>query len=131
MSKVFSSLTPDPVGKILGTRFNQFTSITGIDGLCRDNGHGQLELLAVHAATRGKGQFRRFIKYLKYEYQTICVWHVENPLLDIVLPRYGFRREVMVDEFGETLTGWRWDLPKDSSCNNPQPVIQDNCRPAN
>lgn len=110
--KVFTHLEPDPTGQMLGTRFMRFKSITGIDGLCRDNHAGQLELLAVHAAQPGKGQFRRFIHQLKFEFTTICVWHIENPLLDAVLPRYGFKREVTVDESGETLTGWRFDHPK-------------------
>lgn len=70
-----------------------------------------IEVLAVHAKKPGKGQFREFIRRLKGDYQIICIWHVENPLLDQVLPRYGFAPEVMVDERSEVLTGYRWDRP--------------------
>lgn len=104
-------MRPDPVGKMLGTRFDQFRSNVGIDGLARYNGNGMIELLAVHARTPGKGQFRRFIANLKKEYKTICVWEISNPLLETVLPRYGFKREVTIDSNGETLAGFRYDRP--------------------
>lgn len=109
---MFTDFQPDPIGQMLGTFFNRFESRAGIGGLAKVSPDSlTLELLAVHSATPGTGQFRRFIANCKAHYHTICVWHVSNPLLDKVLPRYGFNREVTVDGYGETLTGWRWDKP--------------------
>ncbi len=106
---LFTRWEPDPVGRMLGTGFNRFESVAGVDGLAKDNGHGMIELLAVHSRVKGKGQFRRFIALLKEQNQTICVWHVDNPMLGPALLRYGFKPETTIDGFGETLTGYRWD----------------------
>lgn len=112
MTPLFTKFTPDPWGKILQTGFHRFESSVGIDGLARVNSYSEMiELLAVHAKKPGKGQFREFIKRLKREYRIICIWHIENRLLDKVLPRYGFAPEVMVDSRREILIGYRWDRP--------------------
>lgn len=109
---VFTHDEPDPVSVVLRTRFNRFKSISGCDGLARETTPEHIEILAVHARKVGTGQFRRFVKMLKHQYDIICVWHVSNPMLDEILPRYGFSAETTIDEFGEVLTGYRWDRPK-------------------
>jgi len=98
----------DGFSKILGTRYYRFVSPLGIDGLARWT-DTQLELLAVHAACPGCGQFKAFIEEAKRHFATICVWHIGNAALDAALKRYGFTPESVVDEFGEHLTGLRWD----------------------
>lgn len=112
MSPVFTRVVPDPIGQMLGTRMNKFESACGVDGLMRENGHGQLELLAVAARNPGRGDFRNFITLLKYDYATICVWFIDNQFLGEALKRYGFKPEVIVDEHGDKMDGLRWDKPK-------------------
>lgn len=108
---IFKSFEPDPAGVILQTRFQHFTSHAKVHGLARDNGNGMIEILAVVASKKRKGQFRRFIADLEKHYRTICIWHVENEFLPAVLLRYGFKHELTVDEFGDRLEGFRWDAP--------------------
>ncbi len=109
---VFKHSAPDPVGMVLGTRFNRFVSRTGIDGLAKENGYGRLDILAVHARTPGNCQFTKFIKACKQNYKTICIWHVDNPFLPSVLERYGFEPALEVSGLadGEILIGYRWDF---------------------
>jgi hypothetical protein len=111
---VFSREEPDYISQMLGTRFNRFESLCGICGLAKDNGFGRLELLAVSSNDPGNGQFREFIKLCKSHYQTICVWHVDNPFLGPCLERYGFyfTTEISGLSDGEILEGYRWDKQK-------------------
>lgn len=101
---------PDPFGQILGTGYYRFRSPCGIDGLAKMNG-GRFDILAVHAAHPGTGQFRRWIKKVMERFTTVCVWQIENAALEAALLRYGFTPEVEVDRSGETLSGMRWDRP--------------------
>jgi hypothetical protein len=106
---VLGIVTPDAVALMLGTGYERFVSPTGISGLARVSGK-RLDILAVNAIRRGTGQFRSFIARAKQEYETVCVWEIANPLLDIVLPRYGFRRVLEIDErTGEWIDGHRYD----------------------
>lgn len=93
------------------TRYRSFTACCGMCGLARDNGSGMIEVLAVVATRKRAGQLRQFIADLKGHYQTICVWHISNPLIEECLARYGFKPEATVDEFGGRLHGLRWDAP--------------------
>lgn len=108
-SLVFTSEQPDPIANMLGTRFNRFETAVGIEGLAREDHPEKIEVLAVASTDEGKGQFRSFIELLKQHYKIICIWHDMNPILTEALKRYGFEHEVTVDEFGELLTGWRWE----------------------
>ncbi len=109
---ILGKVIPDAAGKILGTGFDRFVSPIGIEGLAKDNGAGQLDLLAVINPTDERGLFRRFIAEAKLEYETICVWAIENPALYAALLRYGFLPEQTIDRFGVPLEGLRWDKPK-------------------
>lgn len=106
---LFTRWEDDPLSQILQTRMKRFESTTGIDGLARENNAGMIEVLAVYSRKPGSGGFRKFIAELKTRFQTICIWHVDNPFLPEVLVRYGFRFEETVDEHGDFLTGYRWD----------------------
>ena len=100
------TITPDPVGQILGSPFMRFASPSGICGLAKVDG-SHLVLLAVDTTAPGKGQFREFIRQAKGEYATITVLEIWNPWLEGVLTRYGFRPVEETVE-GEHLTGMRW-----------------------
>lgn len=106
---IFQNVEPDPVGQILGTGYFRFDSVAGISGLAKSNGV-RLDILAVVAVREGHGQFRCFIKLCKAAYQTICVWHDDNPVVHEALERYGFTPEVELQSDGEMVTGMRWDL---------------------
>ena len=100
---------PDPFSKLLGTNLFRFRSPTGLNGLAKTVGEDRLDLVAVDASIPGTGQFRTFIKKAKQEYAVICIWEVWNPMLDEILPRYGFKPHAGVDEdTGESLSGYRW-----------------------
>lgn len=109
MNAILGSTKPDPIGEILGTGYQQFSSHLGIDGLAKEPEPGVLHLLAVVSRNQGAGQLREFIAALKPVYRTICVWHIENPALYDALVRYKFTPEVDVDQFGDALKGLRWD----------------------
>lgn len=106
---IFTRITPDVIGSILHTRMDRFESVSGIEGLLRDNGHGRLELLAVRAKNPRTGQFRTFIKQCQQHYRSISIWYISNPFLPSVLKRYGFDDEATMDETGDPLIGMRWD----------------------
>ncbi len=111
-STLFSVWEPDPAGVILGTRFMRFECReVAVGGLARDNEAGTIKILAVESRLPQAGHMRRFIELLKAEYQTICVWHIGNPILYAALVRYGFQPEETADEFGDRLSGLRWDRP--------------------
>ena len=111
---ILGVLRPDPFSALLGTGFERFESPTGLHGLARTSGK-RLDLLAVNATKPGSGQFRAFIAQAKREFETICVWEVWNPLLDLVLPRYGFRYYEEADaRTGEPLAGYRYDAGRSS-----------------
>ena len=101
---------PDPVGVFLGTRYLRFESPIGLQGLARPTGE-RLDVLAVYSGRSRSGRLRAFIAAAKLEYRTICVWHIDNPIVHDALLRYGFTPEVQIDEFGEVLKGLRWDKP--------------------
>lgn len=107
-SKIFTSWKEDDYGKILGTQMMKFESVCGVGGLARENGDC-IELLAVASFIEGKGMFRDFIALCKQHYKTICIWHVDNPKLPPALLRYGFQPDLMIDRFGFTMKGFRWD----------------------
>lgn len=101
---------PDPVGEMLGTWYMKFQSPTGIGGLAKWSDE-RLDLLAVHASFKGKGQFREFIRIAKHRFKTICVWEDMNPIMGPMLRRYGFSPETEIQGWGEAVSGWRWDRP--------------------
>lgn len=108
-TEIFTHSEPDPIGQMLGnTGFNRFESVTGMCGLAKERGD-TLEVLAVSATHKGRGEFREFIKLAQQHYQTVCVWFDENPLVGQALQRYGFNPERTIDGRGEPLIGWRWD----------------------
>ena len=106
---IFLRIEPDYLSAILKTRFDRFEAHCGIQGLMRLTPDPGIELLAIHAKKIRTGQFRLFIQQLKQEFRFISIWHIDNPFLPSVLKRYGFDPEVIVDEFGDPMTGMRWD----------------------
>ncbi len=120
MNPVLGSITPDPIGDMLGTGYQRFSSPCGICGLAKEQNEGaRLDLLAVDATKQGTGQFRAFIHACKEAYQTICVWEISIVFLEAALMRYGFKWIREVCSTGEVLTGRRWDRP---TLDNPPGV---------
>ena len=109
MNALLGQTEPDPIGQILGTGYNRFSSPLGIDGLAAQPEPGRLDLLALFSTCPGSGQLRAFINAAQTQYSTLCVWHIDNPALYDALLRYGFSPETELDQFGETLKGLRWD----------------------
>lgn len=107
MSAIFKTWEPDPYGVILGTGYMRFTTDIGIDGLAKINGD-RLDVLAVHAETPGKGQFRKFIEECKNNFREICVWEDFNPIVGVALKRYGFEPTMEVEFGGVIVDGWRY-----------------------
>ncbi len=106
---VLGETYPDPISRLLGTKLFRFRSPTGLNGLAKTVGDDRLDLVAVDASIPGIGQFRTFIKRAKQEYAIICIWEVWNPMLEEVLPRYGFQPHMGIDkDTGEPLNGYRW-----------------------
>ncbi len=107
---LFASTEPDDIGKILGTGFVRFVAGNGVEGLCvrRDT---TLEILALLTPKekRRQGRCREFLRGCCREFETVCVWYVDNPVLRRALRRYGFRPETTVDCFGDPVHGYRWD----------------------
>lgn len=108
---VLGPVEPDPIGLILGTGYMRFEAPCGVDGLAKTDAieGGRIDILAVHARTPGKGQFREFIQQCKQHYGTICVWEDWNPAIGPALQRYGFTPETEIQGNGEAVNGWRWD----------------------
>lgn len=107
---IFTSWEIDPVSIILDTGYYQFESRFGVAGLAKENG-ARLDLLALISKTSGRGMLRAFINACQAHYETICVWHVDNPLLAVILRHYGFGIDVEIDQQGIALPGLRWDKP--------------------
>jgi len=107
---VLGIISPDPVGVVLETGFERFVSPTGIEGLARAIG-GRLDVLAVINPTPIRGCFGKFIAAAQIEYRTICVFAIDNPIVDQALRRYGFTDDVEIDRFGDTQELLRWDKP--------------------
>lgn len=110
MTNLFTLWIPDPVGVILRTGYYRFETAIGIKGLARlthDDSSTELDILAVVAEQKGKGQFRNFIAAAKERFDSISVWEDDNPIVGQALARYGFL-PVRRTEKGETNTGWRW-----------------------
>lgn len=108
---ILGTVSENAIGLILGTKFHNFASDTGIYGLFKDRDNGsRLDLLAVAAEQRGNGSFRRFMFGCKRQYKTICVWDVHNDMLKETLLRYGFIPFDDIDsDCGEKMIGFRWD----------------------
>lgn len=115
---VMVNLGPDPTGLILHTGYYRFTTrwngvSMGIGGLAKWteqlDPESRLDVLAIHADSPGRGEFRTFIKRAKQQFRTICVWITLNPSIAPVLVRYGFKPEMELQGDGETVDGWRWD----------------------
>jgi hypothetical protein len=114
-SDLLGVIEPDPIGQILGTGYMRFESPTGLDGLAKWTDE-RLDLLAVVTRTPGKGCFREFIRRAQAVWQTVCVWHDDNPLVGHALFRYGFTPETEILADGEVVSGWRWDkTPNDQA----------------
>lgn len=110
MHAVLGVVRPHWAGELLGTGYEEFVSPLGISGLARVAGD-RLDVLAVVAQSQGSGQFRDFINAAKACYATVCVWEDWNPAVGDALRRYGFKRAKETSD-GETVTGWRWDRPR-------------------
>jgi hypothetical protein len=107
---ILGQTSPDPIGVMLDTRMERFTSPCGLEGLARATGD-RLDVLAVRNPTGIPGRFRAFIAAAKLEYRTICVLSIENPAIHAALLRYGFTPDVEIDQFGDTQELLRWDKP--------------------
>ena len=84
------TITPDPMGELLGTGYMRFESPFGVHGPAKEFSD-RVDLLAVVSEEQGRGYFRAFIRHLQATYHTVCVWEVWNATLGDVLRRYGFR----------------------------------------
>lgn len=82
------SCTPDPLSEFLGTGMCRFESAS-VSGLAKAEGT-PLIILAVVADKPGTGQFRKFIKQAKTDFETIRFLVVANEELRDALVRYGF-----------------------------------------
>jgi len=98
----------DPIGQMLGTGYARFEGINGVSGLFKAHRPHRLDLLAIVSEDPGKGNFRDFISQTKMEFNTICVWFIENESLYEALLRYGFTPEIEVGAMGDALDGLRW-----------------------
>jgi hypothetical protein len=87
---LFDVLTPDPVGEILGTGFQRFAVHRfELNGLLKITGDS-LEILAVVSENEDRGNFRDFIDACKDRFREVIVWHIDNPIVESALSRYGF-----------------------------------------
>lgn len=116
---VLGTTSPDPFGVMLGTGYSRFVSPTGLEGLAKATGD-RLDVLAVINPTNERGRFRAFITAAKGEFKTICVWHIDNPIVHSALIRYGFTTDVRIDQFNDVMTGLRWDMPEGTPQINPE-----------
>lgn len=107
---VLGRVEPDPIGQLLKSGFDRFTSPTGIEGLAKFS-DDRLDLLALLAPHPGQGAFRALIVRAKSEYKTICVWEIWSPWLTGVLERYGFKPTTEFADGGWKHEGMRWDKP--------------------
>lgn len=109
---VLGQTRPDRIAQILGTGYERFNSLTGVDGLAKVNGD-RLDVLAVHTPEpfQNRGCCREFVRQAKEQYCTVCIWHVDNQTLAGALKRYGFTPETEIQSDGEIVPGWRWDKP--------------------
>jgi len=69
----------------------------------------RLDILAIHSDQENTGQCRWFFKDAKRQFKTICVWAINDQVLQAALERYGFTPQTEIDGKGEVLTGMRWD----------------------
>lgn len=114
INPVVGLLEPDPISIRLGTGYSQFENKPlGIAGLCKI-GRG-IEILAVHSAREGDGNFRQFVSDLKKYYVRIVFWLDMNPVLGKALQRYGFHRVEMLDSDSCKIRGWEW-----TQCTQPE-----------
>jgi hypothetical protein len=104
----FDHAEPDPIGLILGTGYNRFSTPFGIDGLAKWT-HDRLDVLAVGASHPGSGAFRTFIEQAKKHFRQVFIWHIINPLLNTKLAEYGFVRAKQTEPDGEKIEGWKWE----------------------
>ncbi len=100
-------MEPDPAALILDTGYQRFETTCGIVGLAKIV-EKRLDVLAVQATKKGKGQFRAFITHAKQEFEEVCVWEDWNPALAGILTRYGFKKAVRLEDNNEIISGWRW-----------------------
>ncbi len=108
---MFTSWVEGPLERILGTGFMRFGSTCEIHGLAKVV-EDKLELLAVHSAVPGQGNFRQFVKQAKDQFVMIAVLHISQDWLSDALARYGFINFALPDERGEMITGMMWSEPK-------------------
>lgn len=101
---------PHALGIALGTGFDEFNALCGVNGLAKEY-DAVIEILAVDADTPGTGQFRAFVSALKESFNAIFIWEVWNPTLEAVLLRYDFRPVTRQEEDGEMLAGFKWEVP--------------------
>lgn len=108
---IFNGIWPDPIGVLLGTGFQRFEAHNGLDGLCKA-GDGKIELLelVVDEKDRNRGTCREFIKACCDYYHRVRVLHVDNPILEDALIRWGFTKFECVDEFGDKVEGYEKEV---------------------
>lgn len=107
-TEVFKRWEMDPIGEALGTGYMRFVANSGLEGLAKEAGDG-VEILAVIAPTPGSGQFRDFIEAAKANYQHVSIFEIWNRTMVNTLSRYGFAPFDGKGQFGESVTGMRWE----------------------
>jgi hypothetical protein len=107
-SSVFKQWSMDPVSEILGTGYMRFVANSGLEGLAKEVGEG-VEILAVIAPSPGSGQLRDFIESTKANYQHVSVLEIWNRTMVNTLSRYGFEPFDGKDQFGDPVTGMKWE----------------------
>lgn len=105
---LFNRWEDDKWSILFGTGYKNYSSPHGIDGLARVQGE-TLDILAVFARHRGRGEFRRFMQQAKQLFPVIEVWEVWNKDLAAILKHYGFRAVRRTEPWGERLDGFRWE----------------------
>lgn len=103
-------LQPDAISEALGTGFSRFVWRDCVHGLCKED--GGLQILVIASLQEGRGNVREFFNEAKRDYATIRVWHVNNPILEQALIRWGFQKwseRMCFNGQFEVCDGYRWD----------------------
>lgn len=93
---VVGRLFPDEFSIILGTGYSKF-QCEYWDGLAKVSGD-RIDILVICTKPTGAGYFRKFIFQLKDAYGSIYFWSIENPVLKVILHRYGFSECHQLDQ---------------------------------
>lgn len=94
------------VSDALGTRFRDFHSPYGIDGLVRVEGDDVTFLAVLCKGKKGTGRFKRMMHALRQAARSITFLHVDNARLAEHLGRNGFIAR-KVNYLGEMVPGYQ------------------------